>query len=167
MEKQEIKDEESKKKVRRNFKKEVEELEKKNKEFVNDLQRLQAEFENFSKKVEKEKESFREYAKADLIKKLLTVLDSFDGCLKGIKNEDDLKGIKMIHDQLLKILKEEGLEEIKSLNEKFNHDEHEVMMKVNGNEEEDKIIEEVQKGYKIKGKTLRYAKVNVSGGKEK
>ncbi len=128
----------------------------KEKNFLEDLQRVQADFENYIKRVEKEKDRTKEIAKAELLLKLINIKDDFDKAV-DINNE----GVKMIHNNLKKLLEEEGVKEIKSLGEEFNHNLHEVVKK-NG---EGKIAEEVQKGYMLNDKILRIAKV-IIGGKQ-
>ena len=129
------------------------------KDFLEDLQRLQADFENYIKRVEKEKESWKLSSKSELLLKLIRIKEELEKALEN--TEDD--GIKMIYSNLSKILDEEGVREIESLGSRFNHELHEVVKKIEG--EEDKIIEEIQKGYLIGDKILRIAKV-VIGGKE-
>lgn len=99
-----------------------------------------------------------------MIEKLLPVLDNFDRALKD-KDSDDafVKGVMMIRDELINTLKNEGLEEIISDGQKFDHNiHHAVMTEANDDFEEDYIIETFQKGYKLNGKVLRPAMVKVS-----
>lgn len=144
----------------------VKELENKNKEYIDHLQRLQAEFDNYRKHVEKEKVEFVKFASHKLIEKILPILDNLEIALKTSEREDDFfKGIAMIYNELKSILKKEGLEEIKSLNNKFNPMIHEVVLKQESQEEEGIVLEELQKGYMLNGRVLRFAKVKISGGK--
>ena len=137
---------------------EVIEDEGKEKSFLEDLQRVQADFENYIKRVEKEKNMVKEIAKAELLLKLISIKEDFD---KAVDNDDDNEGVKMIHNNFKKLLEEEGVKEIKSLGEEFNHNFHDVVKK-NG---EGKITGEIQKGYMLNDKILRVAKV-IIGGKE-
>ena len=125
------------------------------------LQRLQAEFDNFKKRLEKDKEDFTKYANHKLIYDILTVLDSFDLALKNVNDDELGDGIKMVYEQLFSTLEKKGLRLIESVGRKLDPNMHEVMMKVNG-DEEDVILEELQKGYMLNDKVLRYAKVKVS-----
>ncbi|RMF55418.1 nucleotide exchange factor GrpE [Candidatus Woesearchaeota archaeon] len=134
---------------------------------VNDLketlQRVQADFENYKKRIEKENELIIERAKADLINKLLPIIDSFDLALTNKdKCEDFIKGIELIYAQFMDIMKKEGLEQIKALNEKFDPFKHEVLLQEESNKEKGTVLEELQKGYMFKDKVLRPTKVKIS-----
>ena len=99
--------------------------------------------------------------------KILPILDNFEIAEKklpeNLKQDENIKGILQIKNQILDFLKNQRVEEIKSLGEKFDPNFHEVMEEV---EAKDKtpgtIIEEIQKGYKINGRLLRPAKVKIS-----
>ena len=126
--------------------------EAKKENFLEDLQRVQAEFENYVKRVEKEKEIVEAKVKGELLLKVIGIKEDME---KAVKNNED-EGVKMIFDQVKKVLEEEKVSEIKAVGEDFNHELHEVVKKENeGNE----IIEEVQKGYKLGEKILRISKV--------
>jgi len=132
-------------------------------ELTDTLQRLQAEFENYKKRIEKEKVEFLSYAKADLIAKLLPILDSFELALKNTTDKDKfIKGVELIFAQLYSLLESEGLKPINALGEKFNPYKHEVLMKQESDKEEDTVLEEMQKGYMLNDKILRHSKVKVS-----
>lgn len=154
---------------RRNYKKELEEKEKLLADYKEQLQRLQAEFENYIKRNEKERKELLDYTSKDILLKLVNIYDDFQRALNVSKNCDEkelVEGIKIIFNNFEKVLKEEGIQEIKCVGEKFNPYRHEVLDKVEHNEEEGKIIEELQKGYMFKDKILRFSKVRVSGGKK-
>ncbi|MCK4650310.1 nucleotide exchange factor GrpE [Candidatus Pacearchaeota archaeon] len=137
---------------------EKEETEKTNKEteYLEQMQRLQAEFENFRKRTEREKQENLKNANEELITKLLEVLDSFELALKHTDN----KGIKMIYSELYTILQKEGLEPIKTEG-KFDPRIHEALIQEEG-EEDGKITEELQKGYKLNDKLIRASKVKIT-----
>lgn len=142
--------------------KKADEKDQKIAELVDTLQRLQAEFENYRKYVEKCNSEFRKYAHADLIDKLLPVLDSFELALKNSTDKEKLiKGIELIYSQLHSVLEKEGLKEIKAEG-KFDPHLHEVLIKQESDREEDTILEELQKGYMLGDKVLRHSKVKVS-----
>ncbi|MBU3901212.1 nucleotide exchange factor GrpE [Patescibacteria group bacterium] len=87
--------------------------------------------------------------------------------LKGGAGGLDLKGgidgLKMVREQLMKILSKHGLMEMKSVGEKFNPERHEAVERVEAEgADESTVVEEVQKGYLLSGKVLRVAKVKVS-----
>lgn len=132
-------------------------------ELTDDLQRLQAEFENYRKRIEREKEEFAKYAKAEMIAKLLHVLDTFEIALKSTKDTEKFtKGMEMVYAQFLSALEAEGLRPIHAVGKQFDHNLHEVMLKQKSDREEGIILEELQKGYMLKDRVLRYAKVKVS-----
>jgi len=128
----------------------------KEKEYIERLQRLQAEFENFRKRTEKEKTDIKENANADLVTKLLEVLDNFELALKHNKD----KGITIIHEELNKILKQQGLKKIDTKG-KFNPKFHEALIQESG-KQNGIILEELQKGYMLNNKLLRASKVKIS-----
>lgn len=144
-----------------------EEIQDKSQEYLEMLQRLKAEFENYMKRNDEEKKEFAKYAKYDLILKLLNIKDDFERALQiEEKNEEFAKGIEMIFKQLQKTLDEEGVKPIKSLGEKFDPYKHDVIGKVEHEEHEDVIVEEIKKGYMLKDKILRPGLVKVSRFKE-
>lgn len=134
--------------------------EKKN-EYFEQLQRLQAEFENFRKRTEKEKQEIFKNANENLIVKLLEILDNFELALKHI----DDKGINMIYAEFYAILENEGLKTIKTEG-KFDPKIHEALIQEEGKENE-KIIEEFQKGYMLNDKVIRASKVKITKIMEK
>ncbi|MBW2974763.1 nucleotide exchange factor GrpE [Candidatus Woesearchaeota archaeon] len=131
-------------------------------ELTETLQRLQAEFENYKKYVEKSQIEFRKYAEAGLIEELLPVLDSFELAFKNTANREELvKGIELIYSQLYSLLEKKGLNKIPAAG-KFDPHLHEVLLKEKSDKEEDTILEELQKGYKLNDKVIRHSKVKVS-----
>ncbi|RKY39120.1 MAG: nucleotide exchange factor GrpE [Candidatus Omnitrophota bacterium] len=137
-------------------------------EYKDSLLRLRAEFENAHKRLEKEKEEFKEFASLEVISKLLPVLDNFEHALRDLKERDKKvrEGVEIIYNQLKTVLKKEGLERVKSKGEKFNPEIHYALMQEESDTyPENAIIEEMQAGYKFKGKLIRPAMVKVSKGK--
>ena len=133
-------------------------------ELTDTLKRLQAEFENFKKRIDREKTEFVKYAHADVIEKMLPMLDSFEIALKNTNDKEKfVEGMKMIYAQLYSTLEAEGLKPIKAAGEKFDPYRHEVLMKEESNKPEDTILEEFQKGYMLNDKVLRHSKVKISG----
>lgn len=135
-----------------------------NNEYIEKYQRLMADFANYKQREEKAKADFKKFASSSLVEKLLPVLDNFDRALKDKDPGDPfVKGVIMTRDELLKTLKNEGLEEIASDGEKFDHNlHHAVMTEESDTVEEDYIIETFQKGYTLNGRVLRPAMVKVS-----
>lgn len=144
--------------------KQIEDKDKKIEELTDTLKRLQAEFENYKKWNVKEKTEFAKYANADMIEKMLPVLDSFEIALKNThEKEKFIEGMKMIYAQLHSMLESEGLKPIKAVGEKFDPYRHEVLMKEASDKPEETILEEFQKGYMLNDKVLRHSKVKISG----
>lgn len=144
---------------------EIDELRRKSKEYLEDLKRLQAEFENYRKRAAKEREETIQLATVRLVKELLLLADNFERALANSKNTNDSdsqsQGLKMMYWQLMDILKEEGVTEIETRC-KLDPFQHEAMTKVDDPDRaDDEIIECVQKGYKMKGKVIRPARVIV------
>ncbi|MBN1645100.1 nucleotide exchange factor GrpE [Candidatus Woesearchaeota archaeon] len=134
---------------------------KKIEELTNDLKRVQADFSNYCKRTDKDKKEFAEYASALFICKVLPIIDELEIALNKINNADDKKGIQIILDKLKKTLSEEGVKEINCNDKKFDPFKHEAVLFEDSNED-GIILEEIQKGYEMKGKILRYSKVKVS-----
>ena len=149
--------------------KKVTEQEEKINDYTNHLKRLQAEFENYCKRVEKENLKFKEFASEKIIVKLLLIIDDFERALTNIKSlpEETKKGIEIIFKNLHKIIDDEHVEPIKSVGEKVDPFKHEVILQTESDKPEDTIIEELQKGYQMNGKVIRYSKVRASKGKPK
>jgi len=149
------------------MKKELVECRERAEEYLMGWKREKADFVNYKKQKEGEMAEFREFAREDLLLGLLPVVDNFDLAVKHLppelENSDWAQGILHIKIQLEGFLKEAGAEEIKSVGEKFNPEYHEVVGKEKSEEDEDVIVGEVRKGYLIKGKVVRAARVKISG----
>jgi len=137
---------------------------------IDQYQRVSADYANFQKRVPKQITDTICYEKERIIKTLLPALDNFESALGGLRdahsteNADVLiKGVRIIYDQMLDILKSHGVEQIKALGEKFDPALHEAMtQKVEPEQEENIVLEEFQKGYKLNGRVIRPTKVIVS-----
>ena len=132
---------------------------------VDRLARLQAEFENARKRATREQQEFREYAVADAIRALLPTLDSFERALQtGPKEKSEFRsGIELIHKQLQDALVKLGLRPIPAKGEPFDPHLHEAIEMVETTDAEDhQIIEELQRGYKLKDRLLRPSMVKVA-----
>tara|TARA_B100000427_G_C15021918_1_gene382930 strand:- start:59 stop:517 length:459 start_codon:yes stop_codon:yes gene_type:complete len=122
--------------------------------------RLVAEFENYKKRTIKEKEDFAKYAKENLITSILPVIDDFERANQN--NEKDVKGYKLIGQKMIDILKKQNLNKIPiKKNEVFDLEKHEAIssVPVNSKNKKGKIIEEVESGYMLSDKIIRYPKV--------
>jgi len=134
-------------------------------ELTETAKRVQAEFENYKKRVDQEKKTFCDYASADIMLKLLPVIDNLELALKNKENKDEFaKGMQMIYDQLMKTLEKEGLKPIHAMNQKFDPYKHEAVLRDEKNkdpEKKDIVVEEMQKGYTFREKVIRHSKVKV------
>lgn len=128
------------------------------------LQRLQADFTNYRNRQEKEKKDIYKYASESLITKLLSVIDNLERALKEVQEESPFtKGIELVRDDLMNILKNEGLEMIDSDGQLFDANlHHAVFMEESKEVESEHIIETFQKGYTLNSKVIRPAMVKVS-----
>jgi molecular chaperone GrpE len=129
------------------------------------LARLQAEFENARKRSIREQQEFREYALADAVKELLPTLDSFERALQtsaGDKSEFR-GGVELIYKQLQDALVKLGLRPIPARGEPFDPHLHQAIEMVDTSEAEDHhVLDELQKGYKLKDRLLRPSMVRVA-----
>lgn len=129
--------------------------------------RLQADFVNFRKRQEKEATQTIRFANEDLLTKLLPILDNFDRTLDTIEKTDNLTAVKdgifMVAKSMRKQLNKVGLEPIESKGKTFDSEIHEAITTIPVEEEAQKgiVIDEVEKGYKLKDRVIRYSKVVV------
>jgi len=145
----------------------LESLQKEKDELFGKLQRVSADYANFQKRVPKQITDTICYEKERIIKTLLPALDNFEHTLQNADSAENsdvfVKGIQIIYDQMLDILKSHGVEQIKAPGENFDPALHEAMMQKTEPEEEDNIVlEEFQKGYKLNGRVIRPSKVIVN-----
>ncbi|MBN2457573.1 nucleotide exchange factor GrpE [Candidatus Woesearchaeota archaeon] len=141
----------------------LKEQEDKINELTDMLKRVQAEFINYRQRAEKENRQTIEYSNAELLRKLLPALDSFEMALKNCSDHDRfVKGVEMVYAQLFDILKQEGLKLVDADGE-FDPYKHEVLLKQKSGKPEDTILEVLQKGYQFKERIIRHAKVKISG----
>jgi molecular chaperone GrpE len=129
--------------------------------------RLYAEFDNYRKRTMREREELIKTAAESAIKSMLSTLDDFERAIKAAKsaNEDSsiLEGILLIYEKMFKTLEQQGLKIMQSDGEEFNPDLHEALTKVPvpNDELKGKVIETIEKGYYLRDKIIRYAKVVV------
>jgi len=126
--------------------------------------RLVAEFENYKKRTSKERLDLFKSANREVMQALLPVVDDFDRAIKEIEKEDDdqYKGIKLIHNKLNDTLKAQGLTKINvKEGDKFDADIHEAVTQIDAPKPEfkGKIVDVVEKGYSLGDKILRFPKV--------
>jgi molecular chaperone GrpE len=132
---------------------------------IDRLARLQAEFENARKRTAREQQDFREYAMTDAVKALLPTLDSFERALQvGAAEKSEFhSGIELIYKQLQDALTKLGLRAIPAQGEPFDPHLHEAIEMVETTDAPDhQILEELQRGYKLKDRLLRPSMVKVA-----
>jgi molecular chaperone GrpE len=132
--------------------------------FLDRLARLQAEFENYRKRNAREQGEFREYATAEAAKNFLPVLDNFNLALRADAPEKKLRdGIELIRKQMEEVLARLGVQPVPATGEQFDPRVHEAIEMVDTSDVPDhQIIEELQRGYKLKDRLLRPAMVRVA-----
>lgn len=157
---------------------EAKDLGKKNKDKVNKLDkkdykgmylRALADYDNLKKDTERQKQDWVRFANTNLITEILPVLDNFKVAIDHVPdNQGDsgwVVGVKHIQDQLQNVLKNSGVEEIKTVGEKFNPEMHEAVIVDDINEskavEKGTIFKEIKPGYIMHGKVISHAKVLV------
>jgi molecular chaperone GrpE len=127
--------------------------------------RLYSEFDNFRKRTAKEKVELIQAGGEDVVKSILPILDDFERAIKSNSETADIKavndGVSLIFNKLKATLNQKGLEEMKSIGEPFNSDIHEAITSAPAPSEDlkGKVIDELEKGYTLKGKIIRFAKV--------
>ncbi len=127
--------------------------------------RLFAEFENYKKRTTKERIELYRTAGQDIMTSLLPILDDFDRGLaeiKKVKDKELLKGMTLINDKLLNTLTQKGLEVVEAkAGDTFDADVHEAITQIPAPSEDlkGKIIDVIEKGYKLGEKVIRYPKV--------
>jgi molecular chaperone GrpE len=133
-------------------------------ELVDRLARMQAEFDNARKRAQREQEHFRDYALTDTIRLLIPVLDSFDRALQSSPEKSEFHvGVELIQKQLQDALTKLGVRPVAAKGELFDPRLHEAIEMVDTDEAEDQtVIEELQRGYKLKDRLLRPAMVKVA-----
>ncbi|EDM38690.1 molecular chaperone, heat shock protein [Pedobacter sp. BAL39] len=129
--------------------------------------RLFAEFDNYKRRTQKERVELLQTAGKEVVVSLLPVLDDFDRANKAMENATDvapiLEGVALVHHKLKGVLAQKGLKEMESKNTVFDTDLHEAITKIPAPNEElkGKVIDELEKGYTLNDKVIRFAKVVV------
>jgi len=144
---------------------EAEKLKAENALLLDRLARLQAEFENFRKRSQREQVEFREYALSDALKQLLPILDSLDRALKteGMSVADFHSGIELIDRQFHDVLTRLGVEPIAAQGQPFDPSLHQAIQMVETSEVPDNhVLDELQRGYRLRDRVLRAAMVRVA-----
>ena len=144
----------------------VDERDAKIEELNNSLLRLQADFTNFRRRTATEKEELSSFVTANVVGKFLKVLDNFEraeaSAAKATDMESMIKGMQQIRRQFENALKELNVEEIPAMDQKFDANFHEAILRGQNPELEDETIDMVlEKGYKLKDRVIRHSKVRV------
>lgn len=131
--------------------------------------RLSAELENYKKRMEKELSQFKKYANESLLKQLLTVIDNLERAIAtadtdaGGESKGLLDGIKMTHEEILKLLKSFSVEPVKAEGEPFDPEYHQaVTQEETDDHPENTVVRELQKGYVMHDRLIRPSMVVVS-----
>lgn len=143
------------------------ELEQRIEELNDKYLRLFSEFDNFRKRTQKERLELFKTASEDVMVALLPVLDDFERALKSSDengvDENFREGVALIYSKLFKILNQKGLESLDSIGKEFDTDYHEAITRIPAEDEfmKGKVVDVVEKGYKLNDKVIRFAKVVV------
>ena len=146
---------------------EIEKLKAEKAELNDRFLRLFSEFDNYKKRVSKEKLDLIATASEKVLVSLLPVIDDFERAIaaneKAAEVDSMKEGFNLIYNKLIQMMKRFDVEEIQAKGEEFNTDFHEAVTHFPAQNEEDKgkVIDVTEKGYKLKDKVIRYAKVVV------
>jgi molecular chaperone GrpE len=133
-------------------------------EYNDRYKRLQADFDNFRRRTRQEKEELSNIMAQNIILELLPILDNFERALGSATQDTDkmLSGVEMIYRQLNQVLEKNGLAAVEAVGKVFNPQQHEAVMRIEDAEQCDgMIVEELQRGYAVKGKVIRPSMVKV------
>ncbi len=150
---------------------EFEQLQRERDELFERLARATADFQNIRRRLQTESDQRAQYANSKLITSLLPVIDNFERALAVDPAKSDaasiIKGMQIVHDQWLSVLKQQLVEEINpEPGTPFNPEQHQALIQQDSKEyAEPSVIQVLQKGYALHGRTLRPAQVSVSTSK--
>ncbi len=143
------------------------ELENKLKEQEDKYLRLSADFDNYRKRTLKEKIEMTRYAGLEIMSQILPVIDDFERAMTFIKETRDSdavrQGIELMYNKFKDYLKQQGVEEINALHQEFDTDFHEAVTKIPApkNDLKGKIVDVIEKGYRLNDRVIRFSKVVV------
>ncbi|MFT3981971.1 MAG: nucleotide exchange factor GrpE [Ferruginibacter sp.] len=128
--------------------------------------RLFAEFDNYKRRTAKERVELIQTAGKDVLVSLLEVLDDSERAEKQIEKSNDIEqvkeGIKLVFTKFRNVLAQKGLQAVDSINTDFDVEKHEAITEIQaGEEKKGKVVDEIEKGYTLNGKQIRFAKVVV------
>ena len=141
---------------------ELEQAQQEAKDLRDEMLRMRAETDNLRKRLQREKHDSVQFANERLIKQLIPIFENLDRALKAPDtNVESLKeGVKMTSDQALALFKKENVEPIQAVGEPFDPSIHEVLSQIESNDhDENTVIEEFSKGYRMNGRVLLPARV--------
>jgi molecular chaperone GrpE len=145
--------------------KEIKELKQKIDELNDKYIRLFSEYDNYRKRTLKEKIELSKTASGEVITAILPVLDDFERAIKSfgeMKVDENFKeGVVLIFNKFLTVLSQKGLEQMKTIGESFDTEYHDAVTSIPAPSKDmiGKIVDEIEKGYLLNGKVIRYAKV--------
>jgi len=151
----------------------IESLNKKIQSYWDQILRLQAEFANYRKRTEREKAEAIRFGRDTMIERMVSLVDVMEEALKHSQNAKDIaslkKGFEMVVQECLSFMKSEGAEPLKTVGELFDPHLHDAVEQVHTDKKEENnlILQEIQKGYTLNGRLLRPAKVKVAKLNEK
>ncbi|MBS4199726.1 nucleotide exchange factor GrpE [Bacillus sp. FJAT-49732] len=145
----------------------ISELEKKVEESENRYLRLYADFDNFRRRTQLDREASEKYRSQSIITNLLPAIDNFERALQIEPTDEQakalLEGVQMVYRNIIDALKEEGAEQIEAVGQEFDPNFHQAVMQTNEAEYGSNIVvEEFQKGYKLKDRVIRPSMVKVN-----
>lgn len=145
----------------------ISELESKNAELNERYLRLYSEFDNYRKRTMREKSEIIKTAAEDVFKAILPVIDDFERAIRANETQEDVstvkEGMQLIYNKLRNVVQQKGLQSFDSVGETFNPDLMEAITHVPAEgKNSGKVIDEVEKGYRLGEKVIRYAKVVVA-----
>lgn len=150
------------------LKKSLQEETEKAEKYLDQWQRTQADFDNYRRRTEQEKSELSQNTTCMVLANVLPVMDDLDRALGSIPESSAnlpwIDGVKLIYKKFHAILESMGLEELCALGQPFDPALHEAVAHMEG--DEGKVINEVQKGYKLRNKLVRPSKVVVGKGTE-
>jgi molecular chaperone GrpE len=133
--------------------------------------RSQADFENYKKRATREKEDAVKYANSSLLERLVSILDNFELGLAAAKTESNqspiYSGMVLVQKQLNDLLEENGLQTVEAEGKKFDPNLHEAIAHEPSDAPEETVIRQARRGYRLKDRLLRPARVVVSSGPAK
>ena len=158
---------EEKKSRKPSSQKKLEALQERYDELNDKYMRLYSEFDNYRKRTAKERIELQKSASREVILDILPVVDDLERAIQSFEehqlSEEAKKGIELINNKLITILRQKGLKEIEAIEQPFDTDYHEAITNIPAPSKKmkGKIMDVIQKGYTLNGKVIRYAKVVV------